>query len=118
MRSRRPQSSPATLFSMKTRIPLLLTVLALVLPLPSLFAAEAKPAKSTYIPGREIVKTVYATIQAINQETREVTLKGQQGNVFTLVADPEIKRLAEFAVGDDIVLDYSISMAADRKSVV
>lgn len=98
---------------MKTRIPLLLTVLALALPVPALFAADAKPAKSTYIPGREIVKTVYATIQAINLDTREVTLKGKQGNVFTLVADPQIERLAEFEVGDDIVLDYSISMAAE-----
>jgi len=98
---------------MKIRIPVLLTALALALPVPSLVAADAKPAQSNYIPGREIVKTVYATIQAINLETREVTLKGQQGKVFTLVADPEIKRLAEFHVGDDIVLDYSISMAAE-----
>jgi hypothetical protein len=98
---------------MKIRTSVLFTALALALPVPGLFAADAQPAKSTYIPGREIVKTVYATIQAINLETREVTLKGQQGNVFTLVADPEIKRLAEFAVGDDIVLDYSISMAAE-----
>jgi hypothetical protein len=98
---------------MKTRIPVLLTALVLALPLPGVFAAEATPAKSTYIPGREIVKTLYATIQAINLETREVTLKGQQGNVFTLVADHAIKRLNEFAVGDDIVLDYSISMAAE-----
>jgi len=98
---------------MKIRTSVLLTALALGLPVPGLVAADAKPAKSIVIPGREIVKTVYATIQAINLETRELTLKGQQGNVFTLVADPEIKRLAEFAVGDDIVLDYSISMAAE-----
>jgi len=93
---------------MKIRIPVLLT--ALVLALPGLFAETAK---STYIPGREVVKTVAATIEAINLETREVTLKGQKGNVFTLVADPEIKRLADFRVGDDVVLDYSISIAAD-----
>jgi len=98
---------------MKIRTTVLLTALALALPAPGVFAADAPPAKSPYTPGREIVKTVYATIQAINLETREVTLKGKQGNVFTLVADPEIKRLAEFAVGDDIVLDYSISMAAE-----
>lgn len=99
---------------MKIRIPALLATLGFALTLPGLSAAEAT--KSTYIPGREIVKTVYATIQAINLETREVTLKGQQGNVFTLVADPEIKRLSEFHVGDDIVLDYSISMAAEIRT--
>jgi hypothetical protein len=96
---------------MKIRIPVLLTTLGLALALPSLTAAEA--GKSTYIPGREIVKTVAATIQAINLETRELTLKGPQGNVYTLFADPEIKRLAEFRVGDEIVLDYAISMAAE-----
>lgn len=95
---------------MKIRIPALFTVLGLALAVPSVSASEGK---STYIPGREVVKTVAATIQAINVETREVTLKGQQGNVFTLTADPEIKRLNEFRVGDEIVLDYSISMAAD-----
>jgi hypothetical protein len=99
---------------MKIRIPVLLTALGLVLALPRVSAEEA--AKSTYIPGREIVKTVAATIQAINVETRELTLKGPQGNVYTLFADPEIKRLNEFRVGDEIVLDYSISMAAEVRS--
>jgi len=100
---------------MKTRIPVLLTLLGLTLtlPLPGLFAAETKPAKTTLIPGREVVKTRAATIQAINLETREVTVKGSEGNVFTLVADPQIKRLNEFKVGDEVVLDYSMSMAAE-----
>jgi hypothetical protein len=99
---------------MKIRIPALVAALGLALAAPGLSAEEAH--KSTYIPGREVVKTVFATIQAINLETREVTLKGQQGNVFTLTADPEIKRLNEFKVGDDIVLDYSISMAAEIRT--
>jgi len=97
---------------MKTRTSVLLPALgfALALSFPGLFAAEAK---TTYIPGREVVKTVAATIQAINLETREVTLKGEQGSVYTVVADAKIQRLNEFHVGDDIVLDYAISMAAE-----
>jgi hypothetical protein len=98
---------------MKIRIPVLLSALALALPLPSLPAADAPPAKSTYLPGREVVKTVAATIEAINFETREVTLKGRLGNVFTVTAEPQIVRLNEFKVGDEIVLDYSVSMAAE-----
>jgi hypothetical protein len=103
---------------MKTRIPTLFTLLglALALPLPGLFAVETKPAKSVYIPGREIVKTRAATIQAINHETRELTLVGQEGNVLTLVADPQIQRLTEFKVGDEIVLDYSVSVAAELRT--
>jgi hypothetical protein len=97
---------------MKIRIPVLLTALglALALPVPGLFAAEAK---STYLPGREIVKTIAVTVQAINLETRELTLKGAAGNVFSLIADEKIKRLNEVHVGDEIVLDYSVSMAAE-----
>ncbi len=100
---------------MKTRIPLLLAALGatFALPLPGLFAADAAPAKSTYIPGREVIKTIAATVQAINLETRELTLKGSAGNVYTVVADPKIERLSEVRVGDDIVLDYSVSMAAE-----
>jgi hypothetical protein len=98
---------------MKTRIPVLLAALTLTLPVPSLFAVDAAPTKSTYIPGREIVKTIAATIEAINFETREVTLKGRLGNVFTVTADPQIVRLNEFKVGDEIVLDYAVSMAAE-----
>lgn len=98
---------------MKIRIPVLLIAFALALPLPGLFAADAKPAKAIYLPGREIVKTIAATIEAINFETREVTLKGRHGNVFTVTAEPQIVRLNEFKVGDEIVLDYAVSLAAE-----
>jgi hypothetical protein len=100
---------------MKNRLPLLLLAFGLTLAptLPRVFADEDQSGKSLYIPGRMVVKTMAATIEAINLETREVTLKGQLGNVFTLVAGPEIKRLNEFRAGDEIVLDYSVSVAAD-----
>jgi hypothetical protein len=97
---------------MKTRLPVLLTALglALALPSPGLFAGEVK---TTFIPGREVVTTAFATVKAINLETRELTLQGRDGAPYTVVADPKIKRLSEVHVGDDIVLDYSISIAAE-----
>jgi hypothetical protein len=101
---------------MKIRTSLLFTTLglALALPVAGLSAAEASSGKkSLNLPGRMVVKTLAATITAINQDTREVTIKGKQGNEFTLVADPQIARLNEFRVGDEIVLDYSVSLAAD-----
>jgi hypothetical protein len=103
---------------MKTRIPVLLTALGLGLALApaSLLAADAPAAKSTYIPGREIVKTIAVTVEAVNLETRELTLKGKVGNIFTVTADPKIKRLDEVHVGDEIVLDYSVSMAAEIRT--
>jgi len=97
---------------MKIRTSLLFTTLGLALSLP-VASLAAGDGKSTYIPGREVVKTLAATITAINLDTREVTIKGKQGNELTLVADPQITRLSEFHVGDEIVLDYSVSLAAD-----
>jgi len=100
---------------MKTRTFVLLTALGLGLALP-FHGLSAADAKTTYLPGREILKTIYATVQAINLETRELTLKGREGNVYTVVADPKIKRLNEVHAGDDIVLDYSVSMAAEIRT--
>jgi len=91
---------------MKTR--LYSYLIALCLALPALRAEDS----SLSMP-KEVVKTIAATVQAINLETREVTLKGPQGNVFTVTADPAIMRLNEIHAGDDIVLDYSVSLASE-----
>lgn len=50
---------------------------------------------------------VTATVQKINYETRAVTLVGQKGEVRTIVAGPEVKRLAEIKVGDTIEAVYA-----------
>src|SRR6478609_7123955 len=93
---------------MKTR--LYSYLIALCLLLPSLRADD-----STHMP-KMVVTTIAATVQAVNLETREVTLKGPQGNVFTVTADPAIMRLNEVKAGDDIVLDYSVSIATELRA--
>jgi hypothetical protein len=50
---------------------------------------------------------VTATVEAINYETRAVTLKGEKGEVRTITAGPEVKRLAEIKVGDTIEAVYA-----------
>jgi hypothetical protein len=50
---------------------------------------------------------VKATVEAINYETRVVTLKTEQGEVRTITAGPEVKRLAEIKVGDTIEAVYA-----------
>lgn len=61
---------------------------------------------------------VTATVEAINQETREVTFKRQDGTVRTVVAGPEVKNLAQVKVGDTIKLLYqeAVSIRIDKST--
>lgn len=52
-----------------------------------------------------------ATIEAISHETREITLKSQEGRMETVVAGPEIKRFGELKVGDTVTFRYYESTA-------
>src|SRR6478609_143964 len=99
---------------MKIRIPVpfIALGLSLALPLPRVFADATKPTPAV---GDEIIMTLSATIEALNLETREITVKGPAGNVYTFTVDPAVKRLAEFKVGDSIVLDYYASLAAELR---
>lgn len=61
-------------------------------------AAPAAPAKK---PSFEAARTsaVTATVKAIDQKTRKVTLAGEDGE-YKFVAGPEVKNLAQVKVGD------------------
>lgn len=50
--------------------------------------------------------TISAVIQAIDSSARTVTLKGQGGNVVTIVCGPEIQRFNELKVGDTVTFQY------------
>lgn len=100
---------------MKNRIPVTLLALGLALALP-VARASADHAKPTPAVGDEVLLTLTATIEAIKVETREVTLKGPAGNVYTFTVDPAVKRLAEFKVGDAVTLDYYASLAAELRA--
>src|SRR5512146_546414 len=58
-----------------------------------------------------VVMSVRATVEAIDLNTREVSLKGPLGNVVTLVVDEKVKRLNEVKVGDAVTADYYVSFA-------
>jgi hypothetical protein len=54
-----------------------------------------------------------AEVTALNLATREVTLKGPQGNEVTVTAGEAVKRLDEFKVGDFVRVDYLVALAAE-----
>jgi Cu/Ag efflux protein CusF len=47
-----------------------------------------------------------ATITAIDAATRTVTLKGPQGNEFSVVAGPDVRNFAQMKVGDKVDVQY------------
>jgi hypothetical protein len=53
---------------------------------------------------------VKAKIEAIDLGTREVTLRTAAGKVFKVEAGPEVKRLSELKVGDDVRIRYYESL--------
>ena len=57
------------------------------------------------------VVTATATVQAIDQATRQVTLKGSGGKVFSFKASDDVKNLAQVKVGDQVTVKYFESLA-------
>lgn len=58
-----------------------------------------------------------ATIEAIDVTTREVKLKSKDGKEMTVVAGPEVKRLAELKVGDGVSIQYYESLTLSLSKV-
>ena len=57
--------------------------------------------------------TVSAEVTAIDLATRQVTLKGPQGDEVTVTCGDAVKRLDEVKVGDFVRVDYLVSIAAE-----
>jgi Cu/Ag efflux protein CusF len=54
--------------------------------------------------------TAVATVDAINQETREVTLRKQNGETVSMVVGPEARNLAQVKKGDRVTVKYEVGM--------
>jgi hypothetical protein len=52
-----------------------------------------------------------ATVKAVNQKTRTVTLVGPQGNTLTLKVGDEVRNLAQVKPGNKVVVKYHASIA-------
>ena len=60
--------------------------------------------------------TVTARVEAIDVAKRELTLKGPLGNLNTFEVDKHVKRLDEVKVGDEVTVDYFISVAGELRA--
>jgi Cu/Ag efflux protein CusF len=62
----------------------------------------------------EVVKLT-AAVTAIDKATRDVTLKGPQGNEVTLTAGPEVKNFDQIKVGDQVNVEYVQALTLELK---
>jgi hypothetical protein len=58
---------------------------------------------------------VTATITAIDKATRDVTLKGPQGNLLTVTAGPDVKNFDKLKVGDSVDMQYVEALTLELK---
>ena len=56
-----------------------------------------------------------ATITAIDKATRDVTLKGPQGNEVVVTAGPDVKNFANMHVGDQVDVQYVEAVTLELK---
>jgi hypothetical protein len=83
----------------------------------SFFAHAADPVPAVPPPSvkESVLVTISASVEAIDVAKREMTLKGPLGNSVTFTVDPKVKRLDKVEVGDYVLADYYISVAAELR---
>ena len=79
-------------------------------------ATPAKPAAEKSAPfTKEALHQMSATVEAISMATREVTLKGKDGQVQTIKVGPEARNLDQVHVGDRVTVSYYESFTAQMR---
>jgi Cu/Ag efflux protein CusF len=60
-------------------------------------------------------ETATAVVQAVDLQTREVTLRGEDGKDFSFIAGEEVRNLPQVQVGDTVKVTYTEALAIDVK---
>lgn len=55
---------------------------------------------------RETIVTRTAVVESVNQQSRQVLLRGEDGRMLSIVAGPEVRNLAQLEKGDVVRFDY------------
>ena len=69
-------------------------------------------------PGKAVIAEtikVSATITAVDKASRDVTLKGPQGNEFVVTAGPDVKNFDKLKVGDQVDMQYIEALTLELK---
>jgi hypothetical protein len=73
-------------------------------------SSSSQPAPTSRVESTREVSTV-ATVQSVDQENREITLKGPRGNVVTCKVDERVKNLSRINPGDRVAVTYTEALA-------
>ena len=91
-----------------------LTLLAtLLLFATTCWSAETAPATDKPSMSTSQTVTLTAVVEAINHETREVTMRGPEGNSVSFVASEDARNLGQVKVGDIVMAEYVQSMSIE-----
>lgn len=63
----------------------------------------------------ENTQEISATVEAVDMDTRMVTLLAPNGQKFTMQVGPEVRNLPQVKVGDRVVTRYYTAMAAELR---
>ncbi|MGE5088611.1 MAG: hypothetical protein ACM3QY_05745 [Candidatus Levyibacteriota bacterium] len=77
--------------------------------------ADVIAGKAPGVAGVARTVDIEATITHVDAKTREVTLKGPQGNEITVVAGPEVKNFAQLKAGQTVTLQYVEALVLELK---
>ncbi|HEX5803415.1 MAG TPA: hypothetical protein VFY24_10345 [Azospira sp.] len=75
---------------------------------------ERGPKKSALAAGKELIRAA-AEVLAIDPSSRTVTLKREDGNTLTVIADKRVTNLAQVSVGDIVIAQYGHARAISLK---
>lgn len=63
----------------------------------------------------ENVEEIAATVEAVDSNTRMVTLRGPEGDAFALQVAPSVRNFAQVRTGDRVVVRYYSGLAAELR---
>jgi hypothetical protein len=82
----------------------------------SLSVAAAAESAEQEARARGLVVTVEAEVVDIDPETREVSLKGPNGEIVTVLATEEVVKLEDVSIGDRLVATYIVALEGELRA--
>jgi len=77
-------------------------------------AAGGSGAKPSYF--EEGTATATATVESVNPQTRQITLRNEAGESYTLIAGPEVQNFDQVRAGDRVEAEYYESIALNVRA--
>ena len=60
--------------------------------------------------------SVTGIVESVDLDSRVASIRGPGGNVFSFVVDEQVRRLDEVAPGDEVVVEYFVSVAGEVRA--